>query len=132
MAKRFFCAEAARVRHSPQRRAGGFQRVFCARYPLVHDPLSGPESGGVTKLALQGPLAHAGAASQRSQIMLRFQIRSHPLKQRRDRMRGVERDGVWKKLRLSALAMRRDNETLRDQIRNLRSVIAPNKVQHHI
>ena len=64
--------------------------------------------------------------------MLRFQIPSHPLKQRRDRMRGVERDGVWKKLRLSALTMRRDNETLRDQIRNLRSVIAPNKVQHHI
>src|SRR2546430_7764222 len=31
MAKRFFCAEAARVRHSPQRRAGGFQRIFCAR-----------------------------------------------------------------------------------------------------
>jgi hypothetical protein len=47
-------------------------------------------------------------------------------------MRGVERDGAWKKLRLSALTMRRDNETLRDQIRNLRSVIAPNKVQHHI
>ena len=128
MAKRFFCAEAARVRHSPQRRAGGFQRIFCARYPLVYEPLRGPEPSGVTKLALQGPLAHAGAASQRSQIMLRFQIRSHPLKQRCDRVRGIQRDGVWKKLRLSALTMRRDNETPRDQIRSRRKPCARRSV----
>ncbi len=131
--QRFFGTEARQLRHARHRQWGRRLKQFSRdRHAFTHQPFVGRHARSVVKLPLQRTWAHRRPFGQRAQGVRQRGMAAHPVHQLREAPAFVLRHRPRHELRLTALAMRRHHEPLRDPVGDRAAVIAPHQMQQHV
>ncbi len=126
-------SRSPRLRPPCRSRRRIFQKIAGVRQPRRQQPFSGGRAGRRRETPQKCPLAHSGRLRQASHGIVAVDLIAHSVEKRPEPGAFVRRrDGAFDELRLSAIAMRRDDETPRNHIGGLHAEIPADQVQAQV